>query len=53
MDELAEILNCSRRHVYNLKDAKVIPYVKLGKLVRFDLAEVEKAIENKMTVRER
>jgi len=38
--ELARHLHVSQRHVHNLRQAG-LPYIQLGKCVRFDLAEVE------------
>ena len=39
--EVAELLNCSRRHVYRLSDAgRMPPPVKLGALVRWRRAEL-------------
>lgn len=49
--EIAETLGCSWRHVQNLKDRRMIPHLKLGRLVKFRLADVERALE-KLTVRE-
>ena len=39
--ELARHLQISIRHVHNLRQAG-LPYIALGKCVRFDLAEVER-----------
>lgn len=39
--ELARHLHISPRHVHNLRQSG-LPYVQLGKCVRFDLAEVER-----------
>jgi excisionase family DNA binding protein len=47
----AEALNCSLRHLAKLKARRVIPYVKLGKSLRFDPEAVQRAIE-KLSVRE-
>ena len=48
----AELLGCSLRHLVNMRNRRLIPYVRLGKLVRYDPAEVERAIQ-KLTIRER
>jgi excisionase family DNA binding protein len=39
---VAQLLNCSQRHVYRLADAERIPRpVKLGALVRWDRVDIE------------
>jgi excisionase family DNA binding protein len=50
--ELASMLGCSWRHVLSLRDQRLIPYVRLGRLVRYNPEEVRQAIE-RLTVRER
>ena len=40
MDELAERLNVTRRHVRRLVAERRVPFLKIGKFVRFDAAEV-------------
>jgi len=40
MDELAERLNVTRRHVRRLVAERRVPFLKVGKFVRFDTAEV-------------
>ena len=47
----ADKLNCSTRHLVNLRNRGLIPYIKLGKLIRYDSTAVDRAIQ-KMTVRE-
>lgn len=49
--ELAPILGCSWRHVKTLRLKRLIPHVKLGRLIRYNPQEVMRAIE-KITVRE-
>ena len=41
IDQLAERLGTSVRHLRRLVAERRIPFVKLGGLVRFDIAEVE------------
>ena len=49
--EQAGRLRCSLRHLQNLKNRRLVPYIKLGRLVRYDPVAVQRAIE-KLTVRE-
>jgi excisionase family DNA binding protein len=49
--ELAPMLGCSWRHVLTLRDQRLIPYVRLGRLVRYNPEEVRQAIE-RLTIRE-
>jgi excisionase family DNA binding protein len=50
-EELAKELRVSQRHLINLRNQKLIPHIKLGRLVRYDRAQVEKALQ-KLTVKE-
>jgi excisionase family DNA binding protein len=49
--EIAEINNRSPRTIDNMIQARVIPYLKLGRSVRFRLADVQKAL-NRYLVKE-
>lgn len=50
--DLARHFKCSIRYVTELMQRRVIPYVKIGRFVRFDLAECDKAMEQfRMTSR--
>ena len=42
VEDLSERLNCSRAHVYKLKDEFCLPFVKLGRSLRFRWGEVER-----------
>ena len=48
----AELLGCSLRHLINLRNRRLVPFVRLGKLVRYNPDNVQKAVE-KLTIRER
>lgn len=48
-DALAERLQCSKGHIENLRRRRLIPFVQLGRLVRFDERTVQAALE-KLTV---
>ena len=48
----AELLGCSLRHLINLRNRRLVPFVRLGRLVRYHPDHVQKALE-KLTVRER
>ena len=50
-DELGQIIRKSRRSVELMMLNRQIPFVKLGRSVRFRLGDVEKALE-KFTVKE-
>jgi excisionase family DNA binding protein len=49
--EMAELLNVSQRHMLNLRIGRLIPYIKLGKSVRYNPDEVSRAIQ-KLTINE-
>lgn len=40
-DEVMEMLQCSRRHVQYLRDAKLIPYSQNSRTIRYDVEDVE------------
>ncbi|MFZ5495280.1 MAG: helix-turn-helix domain-containing protein [Verrucomicrobiota bacterium] len=44
-DEVAEALRVSRRHVTNLRDRRLLAFVKLGRAVRFTVPAVENALK--------
>jgi excisionase family DNA binding protein len=46
--ELARELNISESKIYELKDQRLIPHIRLGKSVRFDREAVVAAIERLM-----
>ena len=39
--ELSQWLNCTQKHVRNLVFRREIPFVKVGRLVRFNVAEIQ------------
>jgi Helix-turn-helix domain len=47
--ELAGLTRCSVRHLINLRNRRLIPYVRLGKSVRYNPEHVKRAID-KLTV---
>jgi excisionase family DNA binding protein len=49
--ELAQFLRVSERTVDNYVASRRIPYIKIGRSIRFQLADVQKALK-KFTVRE-
>ncbi|CEF48934.1 unnamed protein product [uncultured bacterium] len=49
--ELAKELRISLRHLINLRNRRLVPHIKLGRLIRYDRTAVEKALE-KLTVTE-
>ena len=50
-EELAKELRVSQRHLINLRNRRLIPFVRLGRLIRYDRRAVAKALD-KLTVRE-
>jgi excisionase family DNA binding protein len=44
-DEVSKALGCSKRHLSNLCDRRLLPFYKLGRLKRFDLEDVKHALE--------
>lgn len=45
----ARLLRVSLRHLINLRKRRLVPHVRLGRSVRYNPSEVEKAVE-KLTV---
>ena len=45
IDELAALLRIHKGTIYNWVYRRKIPYVKVGRLVRFDLAEITKYLD--------
>ena len=43
--QIAKHLSCSIRTITNLMNARVLPYIKKGRFVRFDAAECDAAME--------
>jgi len=39
--ELSRWLNCTQKHVRNLVFRREIPFIKVGRLVRFNVAEIQ------------
>jgi Helix-turn-helix domain len=50
--EQAKQLKCSLRHLINLRNKRLIPFIRLGRSIRYDPTAVQHALE-KLTVRER
>jgi excisionase family DNA binding protein len=44
IEELAKMLQVSRATIYNYINSKGLPFVKVGRLTRFDAAEINKWI---------
>ncbi len=45
IDELAAVLRIHKGTIYNWVHRRKIPYVKVGRLVRFDLSEIAKYVD--------
>jgi hypothetical protein len=50
--EQAKLLSCSQRHLIRMRNCRMIPFVKLGKAIRYNPEAVARALE-KLTVKER
>jgi hypothetical protein len=48
---MASELQISLRHLINLRNQRQVPFMKLGRLIRYDRAAVEKALQ-KLSVKE-
>jgi excisionase family DNA binding protein len=48
--EQARRLSCSLRHLQNMKNGRIVPHLKLGRLVRYDPEAVDRALE-RLTVK--
>lgn len=46
---IAKHLKCSIRHINNLMSRRVLPFVKLGRFVRFDMAACDLAMKKIQT----
>lgn len=40
-DEVMDMMQCSRRHIQYLRDSDQLPYSKNGRVIRYDIDEVE------------
>jgi len=47
--EIAHHFRCSIRHVNKLMNRRILPFVKIGRFVRFDLAACDHAMKNYQT----
>jgi excisionase family DNA binding protein len=52
VEDVAEILSCSTKEVYSLKDRGVLPFCKIGGMVRFRAVDVTEMISSSLTSRE-
>ena len=49
--EQAKLLHCSERHIWNMRKRRLLPFIKLGRLVRYNPEAVARAME-KLTFKE-
>jgi excisionase family DNA binding protein len=47
INQLSEMLNVKKKTIYDWVHKGIIPYVKLGNLLRFDPKDIEKWFESK------
>ena len=50
-EDVAEILSCSKKEVYSLKDRGTLPFIKIGGMVRFRTEDVSELISSSLTSR--
>lgn len=43
--QLSEVINVKKKTIYDWTHKKQIPYIKMGRLLRFDLDDIEKWIK--------
>lgn len=48
--QVAQILNCSVRQVYALRDRGVLPFIRIQGMIRFRSEDVEELISSSLTV---
>jgi excisionase family DNA binding protein len=53
LDAVAQVLGVTRRHVQHLVSEKRIPYLKVGRFVRFDPAELNVWLDHQRVAPER
>jgi hypothetical protein len=51
-EEIVALLNISPRHLVNLRERRIIPFIRLGRVIRYDRAAVSAAI-TRLTVQPR
>lgn len=44
--EIAQHFKCSARHINKLMRRRILPFVKIGRFVRFDIAACDQAMKN-------
>jgi len=49
VEELAKYLNLNPHTIYMWTEQKKIPFIKIGRMVRFDLIEIEEWLTSKKT----
>jgi len=52
-EDLAFSLNVSERHLRELRARRLIPFIKLGRVVRYRMADVERALTDHLTLNAR
>lgn len=52
VEDVAEILSCSTKAVYSLKDRGVLPFCKIGGMIRFRAEDVTELISSSLTSRD-
>jgi len=52
VEELCQLLKLKKSYIYDLTYRKKIPFIKIGRHLRFDLEEIQKWIENNKIIPE-
>jgi len=52
VEELCQLLKLKKSYIYDLTYRKKIPFIKIGRHLRFDLEEIQKWIENNKVIPE-
>jgi len=52
VEELCQLLKLKKSYIYDLTYRKKIPFIKIGRHLRFDLEEIQKWLENNKIIPE-
>ena len=52
IQQLSEAINVKKKTIYDWTHKGYIPYIKMGRLLRFDSGDIEKWVKSKVHVKE-